>query len=269
MQSNVEKNALKNSNQELQYSPEEQLGIIVVDNFPALGNLTSLRFIEWVQENPEGVISLPTGKTPEFFIKETERLLSGWKTKAVQKELEDWGIDTKIKPEMKGLQFVQIDEFYPINPAQHNSFYYYINKFYMEKFGLDPDRALLINSDEIPLPGNLRHEDVWGDSGVDLSLRYRSPVNKHEKLQRKSIHSIDQWCVEYEDRIREKGGLGFFLGGIGPDGHIGFNIHGADIYSTTRLTQINYETQAAAAGDLGGIEVARKSSVITLSLIHI
>ena len=37
---------------------------IVVDNFPLMGLLTALRFLEWVSENPEGVISLPTGKTP-------------------------------------------------------------------------------------------------------------------------------------------------------------------------------------------------------------
>ena len=51
---------------------------IVVQNFPDLGLLTSLRFLEWVSENPEGVISLPTGKTPEYFIKWTKQLLAGW-----------------------------------------------------------------------------------------------------------------------------------------------------------------------------------------------
>ena len=51
---------------------------IVVQNFPDLGLLTSLRFLEWVSENPDGVISLLTGKTPEYFIKWTVQLLSGW-----------------------------------------------------------------------------------------------------------------------------------------------------------------------------------------------
>jgi len=62
------------------------------------------------------------------------------------------------------------------------------------------------------------------------------------------------------------GGIGFFLGGIGPDGHIGFNIKGSDFYSTTRLMPTNYETQAAAASDMGGIEVARNRLVITIGL---
>ncbi len=42
---------------------------ILVDNFPKPGKFVALRFLEQVKENPEVVISLPTGKTPEYFIK--------------------------------------------------------------------------------------------------------------------------------------------------------------------------------------------------------
>jgi glucosamine-6-phosphate deaminase len=62
------------------------------------------------------------------------------------------------------------------------------------------------------------------------------------------------------------GGIGFFLGGIGPDGHIAFNVRGSSAYSVTRLTATNYETQAAAATDLGGIEISRSRLVITIGL---
>ena len=48
---------------------------IVLDNFPQLGLITSLRFLEWSSNNPNGVISLPTGKTPEYFIKWTHHIL--------------------------------------------------------------------------------------------------------------------------------------------------------------------------------------------------
>ena len=54
------------------------LPYILVDNFPRLGMLTALRFLEWVAQNPEGVISLPTGKTPEYFIKWTMHFLHHW-----------------------------------------------------------------------------------------------------------------------------------------------------------------------------------------------
>jgi len=62
------------------------------------------------------------------------------------------------------------------------------------------------------------------------------------------------------------GGIGFFLGGIGPDGHIAFNTRGSDHHSPTRLTPTNFETQAVAAADLGGIEVSRNRLVITIGL---
>ena len=56
------------------------------------------------------------------------------------------------------------------------------------------------------------------------------------------------------------------MGVIGTDGHIGFNVKGSDHYSTTRLTPTNYETQASAASDLGGIEISRRRLVITIGL---
>ncbi len=51
---------------------------LLVDNFPYLGMITALRFLEWIQKNPNGVISLPTGKTPEYFIKWTQFFLQNW-----------------------------------------------------------------------------------------------------------------------------------------------------------------------------------------------
>ncbi|RIK53835.1 hypothetical protein DCC62_32115 [candidate division KSB1 bacterium] len=64
----VERVALQASPFQPLYSPREKINTIVVANFPALGKLAAMRFIEWVQHNPGGVISLPTGKTPEHFI---------------------------------------------------------------------------------------------------------------------------------------------------------------------------------------------------------
>jgi glucosamine-6-phosphate deaminase len=272
LESRVEKKALERSGLRLQYDPAEKIGVIQVETFPELGTLAALRFLEWVQNNRGGVISLPTGKTPEYFIKEVERYLGNWDTETVRKELESWELDPGKRPDMASLRFVQIDEFYPINPLQHNSFFFYVNEFYIRGFGLDARKALLINCHAIgsshetgPAEGE-RLDAVWPGGVVDLSLRYRHPRNALESRQKSALEEIDQWCVEYENAIRAMGGIGFFLGGIGPDGHIGFNISGSDLHSTTRLTRTNYETQAAAAQDLGGIEVSRKRLVITIGL---
>ena len=239
---------------------------VVVRNFPDLGLLTSLRFLEWAAENPDGVISLPTGKTPEYFIKWTKQLLTGWDKTENRSLMEKNGLSLSKKPSFKGLHFVQIDEFYPINPKQHNSFYDYVKKYYIKGFELDPEKALLINADEIALPGGKHYSEVFPGNRIDLTLRNREASTALEKLQQSSVFSIDNWCSNYENNIRDLGGIGFFLGGMGPDGHIAFNTRGSDHNSTTRLTATNFETQAASAGDLGGIEVSRNRLVITIGL---
>lgn len=264
--SRVEQIALEKSGRQFIYPPKEKIAVIEVENFPMLGKLTALRFLEWVQSNPAGVISLPTGKTPEHFIKWVMRYLRDWDKAEIRADLENGGIDPAVKPDLSGLSFVQIDEFYPISPTQVNSFYHYINQFYMRGFGLNSKRALMINAWEIGVKNAMTLNEAFPEGVVDLSLRTRQAQNRVEKIQKDIIQRVDQYCSEYEQKIREMGGIGFFLGGIGPDGHIGFNVRGSDHFSTTRLTATNYETQAAAATDLGGIEVARNRLVITIGL---
>jgi glucosamine-6-phosphate deaminase len=262
----VEQHALATSPHDILYPPTEKVATLVVENFPSLGRLAALRFLEWVQHNPGGVISLPTGKTPEHFIRWVDHVLKTWEEPETRSLLEGATMDPGVRPDMHSLYFVQIDEFYPIDPRQHNSFYYYTNKYYIEGFGLDPAKALLIDATRIGLDPGDTLLSVWPEQTVDLSLRVRSPKSKLEQKQKEVLERVDQWCQGYEDRIRSLGGIGFFLGGIGPDGHIGFNVRGSDHHSTTRLTATNYETQAAAAGDLGGIEVSGNRLVITIGL---
>lgn len=264
--SKVEQFFLEKSRKKLIYKPTEKISVIQVDNFPELGKLTALRFIEWVQKNPKGVIALPTGKTPEYFIKWLEKILKEWNSVYVKEILKKVGIETQKRPIFSNLRFVQIDEFYPIDSRQHNSFYYYIKKYYFKILGLDPNKALLINVNKIPTPHNLPLSEIFPNNVVDLSLRTRFARNGLEKLQKDCIEIVDEFCMNYEKQIRDMGGIGFFLGGIGPDGHIGFNVRGSDHYSTTRLTDTNYETQAAASVDLGGIENAKNRPVITIGL---
>ncbi|HPP67007.1 MAG TPA: glucosamine-6-phosphate deaminase, partial [bacterium] len=264
--STVESLAIKQSGYKENYPPEEKLRVLVVSDFPTLGKITALRFIEWCQKNPGGVISLPTGKTPEYFIYWTSLILKKWEDKKVKKLLEQYNLDLANKPEIASFIFVQIDEFFPVNPEHENSFISYIKKFYIKKLGLDEKKALLMDTWTASGNPGINLGEVFPDGKVDLSLRYRHPLNTQEQLQQKLILEKDQYAMEYEQKIREMGGIGFFLGGIGPDGHIGFNIKGSDHFSTTRLIPINYETAAAAASDLGGIEVSRDKIVMTVGL---
>ncbi|MCE1190170.1 MAG: 6-phosphogluconolactonase [Ignavibacteria bacterium] len=267
--SSVEDVELERSMRKILYAPTEKIRIVEVDNFPVLGKLTAFRFIEWVLKNPGGVISLPTGKTPEFFIKWVKRILERWDSIEIQNYLREYGIPGNTRPDMKSLYFVQIDEFYPMDAQQHNSFNFYVRNYYLRGFGLDPAKALLIDATALGLPPGKSMEKIFPAGNVDLSLRVRQSRNPLEELQREVINKVDRFCMDYESRIRELGGIGFFLGGIGPDGHIAFNVRGSSFYSVTRLTGTNYETQAAAATDLGGIEISRSRLVITIGLATI
>jgi glucosamine-6-phosphate deaminase len=263
----IKQDKLYSDNKEFRKTP-----VITVDNYVELGQITAIRFLEWVARNPGGVIALPTGKTPEFFIKWVQYYLENWNKEIDKGLLGKIGFDPQWKPEMGSLTFFQLDEFFPINPEHERSFNYFVNNFYIRDFGLDPQKINLINTYHFneaqkKLVDNRENLDqIFPDGNIDLSLRFKQPASEREILQQKAIKIFDEFCDEYEEKIREKGGIGFFLGGIGPDGHIAFNVRGSSFYSTTRLTDINYETQAAAASDLGGIESVKKKAVITMGL---
>jgi glucosamine-6-phosphate deaminase len=253
-------------------SKYRRISTIIVDNYIELGQLTALRFLEWVGLNPGGVIALPTGKTPEFFIKWVQFYLANWKKEMENGILGKIGIDKNLKPDLRSLEFFQLDEFFPIKPEHERSFTYFVKNFYIDNFGLDPKKVHLINTYDIPEKakqdyGKIQNlDEVFPDGVIDLGLRITKPKNERDLLKQKTIKLFDQFCQDYEDEIRKRGGIGFFLGGIGPDGHIAFNVKGSAHHSHTRLTNINYETQAAAATDLGGIELVRKKAVITIGL---
>jgi glucosamine-6-phosphate deaminase len=69
-----------------------------------------------------------------------------------------------------------------------------------------------------------------------------------------SLDQIPQYCVEYERKISEQGGLDLQILGIGRTGHIGFNEPGSAPNSGTRLVTLDDLTRSDAARDFGGKE---------------
>lgn len=239
---------------------------LTVASFPQLGLLSALSFLEWAAENPTGVISLPTSKTAQYFIHYLHFLLDNWNNKQGKELLDKYNLAISKKPDFSELQFVQMGDFYPIASEQHNSLYNFAKVNYLEGFGFNKSKSLLIKSEDIELAEGRDFLEVFPDYKIDLTLRFREAHSALEKMQQESIFKIDNWCTRYEEQIREKGGIGFFMSGIGPDGHIAFNTKGAGHFNSTRLTKTNFETQAVLATDLGGIEVSRNRLVITIGL---
>lgn len=87
---------------------------------------------------------------------------------------------------------------------------------------------------------------------------YHSFMNRnffnHINVNRKNVHipngnapDMMEECISYEEKIKASGGIELFLGGMGADGHIAFNVPGSSLTSRTRLVNLNYETIAANA----------------------
>src|SRR5437762_7517215 len=68
------------------------------------------------------------------------------------------------------------------------------------------------------------------------------------------MERVHQYCVDYERRIKEAGGLDFQILGIGRTGHIGFNEPGSPRDSRTRLITLDRVTRMDAASDFFGEE---------------
>ncbi|OGU35405.1 MAG: glucosamine-6-phosphate deaminase [Ignavibacteria bacterium GWB2_35_6b] len=82
---------------------------------------------------------------------------------------------------------------------------------------------------------------------------YHSFMNKHFfdhiDINRKNINILNgnapdlkKECEEYEEKIKEAGGIKLFVGGVGPDGHIAFNEPGSSLASKTRVKTLTTDT---------------------------
>lgn len=58
-------------------------------------------------------------------------------------------------------------------------------------------------------------------------------------------------CAQFEQKIKEAGGIQLFVGGIGPDGHIAFNEPGSSLVSRTRVKTLAQDTLEANARFFG------------------
>src|SRR5690554_1462604 len=87
----------------------------------------------------------------------------------------------------------------------------------------------------------------------DHPQSYHSFMNKHFfdhiDINRDNINipngnaaGLEKECVAYEEKIKQYGGIELFLGGMGADGHIAFNVPGSSLSSCTRVINLNFDT---------------------------
>ena len=80
---------------------------------------------------------------------------------------------------------------------------------------------------------------------------------------------IQQFCIDYEMKIKNSGGLDFQLLGIGRTGHVGFNEPGSHYNSGTRTITLDHITRVDAAPAFLGIDnVPRVAITMGISTIR-
>lgn len=72
---------------------------------------------------------------------------------------------------------------------------------------------------------------------------------------------IEEYCQQYEQKIKEAGGIDIQLLGIGRTGHIGFNEPGSRSDSRTRLITLDSITRKDAASDFFGEEYVPRRAI--------
>ena len=91
------------------------------------------------------------------------------------------------------------------------------------------------------------HTFMWTNFFQHVDVR---PENVH--LLNGNAPDLEAECANYEQAIRDVGGIDLFLAGIGEDGHIAFNEPGSSLVSRTRVKTLAYDTIRVNSRFFGG-----------------
>jgi glucosamine-6-phosphate deaminase len=136
----------------------------------------------------------------------------------------------------EGLSFANVvtfnlDEYYPMDKNDIQSYWYFMHEHLFNHVNIPPQNI------NIP-DGSISNED------------------------------LQQYCIDYEMKIKAYGGLDFQLLGIGRTGHIGFNEPGSHVNSGTRSITLDHLTRVDAASSFLGIDnVPRKAITMGIGTV--
>ncbi len=244
----------------------EYFAVVEVRNHYDLGKLTALRFIEWVQHNPNGVVAFTSGNTQEFFIKFLDFYKNNWHKPAVQEELRSFGIYLKKFPKTSDLKLVQVEEIYPLHEKNYKKISNYVVRHYAKLLQIKPENLLLMDIEKKGILSEKGMNIVFMNGKIDLSVTQRKANSQVELWQQRALRELKDFCRDYEKKIRDWGGIDFYVGAISYGGNLGFIQPGTKIDSVTHYIPLDFKTAAQGAKDMGGIDFSRDKLAITLGL---
>ncbi|WP_109851634.1 glucosamine-6-phosphate deaminase [Aquimarina sp. AU58] len=132
----------------------------------------------------------------------------------------------------KNVMTFNLDEYYPMDIENIQSYYYFMYEHLFDHIDIPPENV------HIP-DGKINSDGIY------------------------------QYCIDYEMKIKEAGGLDFQLLGIGRTGHIGFNEPGSHYNSGTRMITLDHITRVDATPSFLGIEnVPRKAITMGIATVR-
>ncbi|CAM1373893.1 putative glucosamine-6-phosphate deaminase-like protein BT_0258 [Tenacibaculum xiamenense] len=217
---------------------------MVMSNFKEISFQPAGQFEETRFEKNHNVIFESSLEASKVVAKEIAELIIG---KASQNEKCVLGLATGSSPikvyeelvrlhKEEGLSFANVitfnlDEYWPMQPDDIQSYHYFMHEHLFNHVDILPENV------HVP-DGTIKPEDVY------------------------------QYCVDYELKIKEAGGLDFQLLGIGRTGHIGFNEPGSHYNSSTRSITLDHITREDAASSFLGLDnVPRRAITMGISTI--
>lgn len=152
------------------------------------------------------VLGLATGASPKLIYKRLVHLYQ------------------KGEVSFKNVHTFNLDEYYPIQPSDPNSYHHYMDEH-------------LFNHVDIP--------------------------PKHINIPNGTIdqNEIETYCTSYDERISNLGGIDIQMLGVGRNGHIGFNEPGSKLGSKTRLVTLDKKTRVDAAEKFSGINHTPRQAI--------
>ena len=72
---------------------------------------------------------------------------------------------------------------------------------------------------------------------------------------------ISEKCEEYEECLRQKGGLDYLLLGLGSKGNVGFNMPGSSLHSQTRMVMLDGDSRKDIARNFGSLDKVPVSAI--------
>ncbi len=136
--------------------------------------------------------------------------------------------------------------------------------------GLSFDHVISFNLDEyLPMEkGNRQSYHYFMHEHLFDHVNIR-PENIHIPNGTLSPGEIKEYCLDYERKIQQAGGIDFQLLGIGRTGHIGFNEPGSHYNSGTRVITLDHITRVDAAPSFLGIgNVPRKAITMGIATVR-